>query len=97
MKTLTNGTVDEAPAWSPDGAQLVFSRNGELYTISSSGSPGSEILLVSGGDTPTWGGPASTGTGGTGEPGGRAGQVARGRTARSRSSPVSQWARRDAR
>ena len=54
LRSLTNGTVDETPAWSPDGTQIVFSRSGSLYTISSSGSPGSEHLLVSGGDTPTW-------------------------------------------
>jgi hypothetical protein len=59
LKTLTNGTVDETPAWSPDSTQLVFSRSGDLYTIAAGGSPGSEHLLVAGADTPTWGGPAA--------------------------------------
>lgn len=56
LRQLTNGPSDEDPAWSPDGSRLVFARGYSLYTISATGSPGSEKLLVAGGDTPTWGG-----------------------------------------
>jgi hypothetical protein len=69
LKTLTDGTVDETPAWSPDSSQIVFSRGGDLYTIAASGSPGSERRLATGGDTPTWGA-SSGGGGGTGGSGG---------------------------
>ena len=58
LGNLTNGTIDETPAWSPDGGRIVFSRGGDLYVISAAGPAGSEKLLVAGGDTPTWGGPA---------------------------------------
>lgn len=77
-KTLTSGPNDESPAWSPDGTRLAFVRSGNIYTIPANGSPGDEKLLVSGGDTPTWGGPADTngGTGGTGGTGGNAGPPA---------------------
>lgn len=59
IRNVTAGTADETPAWAPDGTKLVFARSGSLYTISASGSPGSETLLVHGGDTPTWGGGGS--------------------------------------
>lgn len=77
QKVLTNG-ADETPAFSPDGTQIVFARGGSLYTVPVSGGPGSEHLLVAGGDTPTWGGPVSSGGsggsgGGTGGSGGSGG------------------------
>ena len=62
---LTNGTTDETPAWSPDGTRIVFSRNRSLYVIAAAGPAGSEKLLVSGGDTPTWGGPRGPHDGGS--------------------------------
>jgi hypothetical protein len=58
LRNVTTGTVDETPAWSPDGSRIVFSRGGNLYVIGANAPPGSEQLLVDGGDTPTWGGPA---------------------------------------
>ncbi len=70
LGNLTNGTIDETPAWSPDGGRLVFSRGGNLYVISASGAAGSEKLLVSGGDSPTWGGPPGSHDGGSGGSGG---------------------------
>lgn len=60
IRQLTNGTTDEDPAWSPDGTQLVFARGDSLYTTSVNASPGDEKLLVSNGEAPTWGGPATT-------------------------------------
>jgi Tol biopolymer transport system component len=74
IRTLTSGSGDESPAWSPDGTRLVFARGGALFVIASTAAPGAEHQLVAGGDTPTWGGSDPTSGGGTpgagGTPGG---------------------------
>lgn len=57
IRNLTSGTNDALPAWSPDGSALVFQRGTALYTIPAGGAPGGERLLVSSGQTPSWGGP----------------------------------------
>ena len=57
VRALTNGPNDTNPTWSPDGSVIVFERgNGastDLYVIASTGSPGSEKLLVANGIQPT--------------------------------------------
>lgn len=73
IRTLTSGTSDESPAWSPDGTHIVFARSGALFVIAAAGSPGSEHQIVSGGDTPTWAGSEAAISGGGGTTGGGGG------------------------
>jgi hypothetical protein len=54
-RTLTSGTGDETPAWSPDGTHIAFARSGALFVTASTGAPGSEHQIAAG-DAPTWGG-----------------------------------------
>src|SRR5262245_43860378 len=38
LRLLTNGpTRDWAPAWSPDGTKVAFTRDGEIYVVNSDG------------------------------------------------------------
>jgi hypothetical protein len=60
LRDLTAGTDDTAPAWSPDGTNIVFTRAGDLFMIAADGAPGAERLLVQGGRYPTWGGTSSS-------------------------------------
>jgi hypothetical protein len=61
VRDLTAGPDDTAPAWSPDGTSIVFSRAGDLYVVGANdGSAGSARLLVRGGRNPTWGGSAAS-------------------------------------
>lgn len=59
LRDTTAGPDDTLPAWSPDGASLVFTRGGDLFVVAADGAPGSERLLVRGGRQPTWGGSAT--------------------------------------
>jgi hypothetical protein len=58
LRDLTRGDSDALPQWSPDGSQIVFQRGRSLYITAATASPRKEKLLVSGGETPTWGGAA---------------------------------------
>jgi hypothetical protein len=62
LRDLTAGPDDTSPAWSPDGASIVFARAGDLFTVAADGAPGAEHLLVRGGRNPTWGGLSSSPT-----------------------------------
>lgn len=55
-RQLTFGGTDQFPAWSPDGSRIVFARQGDLYTVSSSGatSDAPATLLTSPGVDPVW-------------------------------------------
>jgi Tol biopolymer transport system component len=58
VRTLTSGTMDSEPAWSPDGSRLAFVRNAStrsarIYTISANG--GRPQLLVAKARAVTWG------------------------------------------
>ncbi len=59
VRDLTNGAYDTNPVWSPDSSTIVFERRNaagtesDLYKIASTGSPGSEKLLVADGIQPT--------------------------------------------
>ena len=64
VRNLTNGSNDALPQWSPDGSQIVYQRRTSLYITAANASPGREKLLISSGETPTWGGtpdPAASG------------------------------------
>jgi dipeptidyl aminopeptidase/acylaminoacyl peptidase len=52
-QVLTSGPGDETPFWSPDGSQIVFSRDNGIYVISASGPEGSETRIADG-SSPTW-------------------------------------------
>jgi len=80
IRTLTSGTSDESPAWSPDGTHIVFARSGALFVIAATGSPGSEHQIVAGGDTPTWAGSEAATSGGGGTTGGGGGTTGGGAT-----------------
>ena len=58
LRDMTSGDRDALPQWSPDGSQIVFQRGHSLYITAATASPGKEKLLVSRGETPTWGGAA---------------------------------------
>lgn len=60
LRAVTGGSDDSLPAWSPDGSQLAFQRGTSLYVTAATATPGSERLLVAGGETPTWGPSAAT-------------------------------------
>lgn len=52
---LTSGGEDSGPAWSPDGAEIAFSRGSSaIYIVPAAG--GTPRLLLTGGIQPTWGG-----------------------------------------
>ena len=56
QRRLTRGPFDNEPAWSPDGAMLVFTHNGEIYAVNANGS-GLHLLKSLGADSaisPTW-------------------------------------------
>jgi len=62
LRTLTTGFQDTNIAWSSDSKRLVFQRGLSLYTTTLDGVPGSEKLLVTGGQSPSWGGEESATT-----------------------------------
>ena len=64
LRDRPRGRPDDRPRRGRRLPKIVFSRDGYLYLISANGSPGSEKLLVSSGDTPTWGGPPGAYDGG---------------------------------
>lgn len=52
---LTAGPADSAPAWSPDGRQIAFTRGGEaagIYVMSADGA--NPVRRVDSGESPTW-------------------------------------------
>lgn len=53
VRDLTVGHPDRDPAFSPDGKQVAFTRNGGLYVVRSAG--GKAKLLRRGAQDPTWG------------------------------------------
>ncbi|MGD0166251.1 MAG: hypothetical protein ABSC51_03055 [Gaiellaceae bacterium] len=54
VRTLTNGTTDAGPVWSPDGSKLAFVRAAKsIYTVKVSG--GAPRRLVASGRAVTWG------------------------------------------
>lgn len=62
LRTVTAGTTDTAPVWSPDSAAIAYQRGSggstEVRVVGADGS--GDRLLAAGGQAPTWGGPADT-------------------------------------
>src|SRR6266542_950240 len=58
LRDLTGGTSDTAPAWSPDGSMLVFTRANDLFVVPADGGPGADCALVRDGRDAMWGGSA---------------------------------------
>ena len=54
VRTLTTGTGDGLPNFSPDGSRLAFNRGRDIYVIDVDGAPGSERRIVAGGLQPIW-------------------------------------------
>jgi Tol biopolymer transport system component len=54
LRDLTTGHADRDPAFSPDGRQVAFTRDGDLYVVKVSGA-GKPKLLRRGVRDPTWG------------------------------------------
>jgi dipeptidyl aminopeptidase/acylaminoacyl peptidase len=54
IRTLTGGSGDGLPNFSPDSRRLAFSRGNDIYVIAVDGAPGSERRIVSGGLQPVW-------------------------------------------
>jgi Tol biopolymer transport system component len=48
------GKIRSGPQWSPDGSQLVYSANGQLYTLSSKGGPATRIHGAAPAFYPSW-------------------------------------------
>ena len=55
IKDVSDGTSDDQPAWSPDGAMIAFSRGGAVYVMPAGGGAAKRLVA---GDSPTWGGGA---------------------------------------
>jgi Tol biopolymer transport system component len=56
-RRLTSGPADDAgPAWSPDGRQIAFSRDGELFVVPAGGGAAHRFTRELGGDAadPAW-------------------------------------------
>ena len=54
LRTLTAGSGDGLPSFSPDGRRLAFNRGADIYVMPVDGAPGSERRIVAGGLQPVW-------------------------------------------
>jgi hypothetical protein len=53
VRSVTAGTQDSQPSWSPDGKRIVFTRGRSIYVVSSAG--GTARKIVASGIQPVWG------------------------------------------
>lgn len=55
VRVLTSGPVDSQPTWSPNGRSIAFTRGkAGLWTVRSTGRPGSERRILASGVQPVW-------------------------------------------
>jgi hypothetical protein len=52
VRTLTSGTRDSQPSWSPDGRRIAFTRRHSLYVVPAAG--GKARRIVASGVQPVW-------------------------------------------
>src|SRR5262249_4966504 len=54
-RRLRSGTADTAPAWSPDGSQIAFQREGQVHLLPSDGGEPEKVTdLALGAGAPVW-------------------------------------------